>query len=91
MVLAVLNSAGFEAYLVGGCVRDHLMSRVPNDYDITTSATPEEIVALFPRTHYENVYGTVGVVTTPEYKENGDKNEEIVTSTIRAEPKPAHE
>jgi len=57
-----LSEAGFENYLVGGCVRDLLISRTPKDWDITTNATPEEIVALFPHTFYENDYGTVGVV-----------------------------
>lgn len=66
MVLAVLQNASFEAFLVGGCVRDLLMGRKPNDYDITTNATPEEIIALFPKTFYENTYGTVGVVTCGE-------------------------
>lgn len=42
-----LNRAGFEAYLVGGCVRDSLMGRVPGDWDITTSALPEETKQVF--------------------------------------------
>lgn len=66
MVLAVLQNASFEAFLVGGCVRDLLMHRKPNDYDITTNATPEEIIELFPKTFYENTFGTVGVVTCGE-------------------------
>ncbi len=66
MVSAMLQHSGFQAYLVGGCVRDHLMGNVPSDYDITTNATPEQVIALFPRTFYENIYGTVGVVTATE-------------------------
>jgi tRNA nucleotidyltransferase (CCA-adding enzyme) len=66
MVIAVLSSANFESYLVGGCVRDLLMGVKPKDYDITTNATPEEIIDLFPKTFYENTYGTVGVVTCGE-------------------------
>ena len=66
MVIAVLNSASYEAYLVGGCVRDLLMDIKPKDYDVTTNATPEQIIALFPKTFYENTYGTVGVVTCGE-------------------------
>ena len=42
-----LNEAGFEAWLVGGCVRDRLMGAEPHDYDITTSATPAETAAVF--------------------------------------------
>ncbi len=66
MVLAVLQNASFEAFLVGGCVRDLIMGNKPKDFDITTNATPEEIIALFPKTFYENTYGTVGVVTCGE-------------------------
>lgn len=66
MVIAVLQGASFEAFLVGGCVRDLLMGRKPNDFDVTTNATPEQIIALFPKTFYENNYGTVGVVTCGE-------------------------
>ncbi len=66
MVIAVLQNAKFEAFLVGGCVRDIFMNVKPKDYDITTNATPEEIIALFPKTFYENSYGTVGVVTCGE-------------------------
>ncbi|MDO8481919.1 MAG: CCA tRNA nucleotidyltransferase [bacterium] len=58
-----LRKAGFESYLVGGCVRDLLLSREPKDWDITTNAKPEQIQALFKETFYENDYGTVGVVT----------------------------
>lgn len=61
-----LINAGFEAYLVGGCVRDLLIGREPKDWDVTTNATPEQIQALFPETFYENEYGTVGVVTKSE-------------------------
>jgi len=57
-----LENAGFEAYLVGGCVRDLLLERKPTDWDITTNAKPEEIQKLFEHSFYENDYGTVGVV-----------------------------
>ena len=58
-----LRDAGFEAYLVGGCVRDLLLEREPKDWDITTNAKPEQIQAMFKETFYENKFGTVGVVT----------------------------
>src|SRR4051812_8256581 len=61
-VTLTLEKAGFKAYLVGGCVRDLLLDREPKDWDVTTDATPEEIIKLFPHTFYENNYGTVGVV-----------------------------
>lgn len=57
-----LEKAGFEAYIVGGCVRDLLVGKKPKDWDVTTNATPGEIIKLFPKTFYENEYGTVGVV-----------------------------
>ena len=58
----MLEKAGFEAYLVGGCVRDLLMDREPKDWDITTSAKPEQIISLFEKTIYENIFGTVMVI-----------------------------
>ena len=48
-ILNILQNAGFEAYAVGGCVRDAVMGKTATDIDITTSAKPEEILALFPR------------------------------------------
>ncbi|OIO30926.1 hypothetical protein AUJ77_01110 [Candidatus Nomurabacteria bacterium CG1_02_43_90] len=65
-VTETLRKAGFEAYLVGGCVRDILQEINPKDWDITTNAKPEEIQALFEETFYENDYGTVGIVTETE-------------------------
>ncbi len=47
-ILGTLNDAGYEAYIVGGCVRDALMGKVPNDWDVCTSALPEETKAAFP-------------------------------------------
>ncbi|MEK7095272.1 MAG: CCA tRNA nucleotidyltransferase [Patescibacteria group bacterium] len=61
-VVETLEKGGFEAYLVGGCVRDLFLGRDPRDWDITTNATPEKIISLFPKTFYENTFGTVGVV-----------------------------
>jgi putative nucleotidyltransferase with HDIG domain len=58
-----LENAGFQGYLVGGCVRDLLLDKKPKDWDVTTNATPEEIQKIFPETFYENTYGTVGVVS----------------------------
>lgn len=46
-VLYRLHNAGFQAYLVGGCVRDLLLGKVPKDFDVTTNATPEQVKALF--------------------------------------------
>lgn len=61
-VVQTLEGAGFEAWVVGGCVRDLLLKRMPKDWDITTNANPEKIQGLFPNTYYTNEFGTVGVV-----------------------------
>lgn len=72
-----LKNAGFEAFLVGGCVRDILLGQEPKDWDITTNAVPDEIISLFPKTFYENSYGTVGVV----YEEIDDPRLRIIEVT----------
>jgi len=61
-VTQTLQKAGFEAHLVGGCVRDIISGKKPKDWDVTTNAKPDQITAIFPKTFYENDYGTVGVV-----------------------------
>ena len=71
-IASALKGAGFEAYLVGGCVRDLFMRREPKDWDVTTNARPEEITPLFPKTFYENEFGTVGVV-----------NEDVSSETLK--------
>jgi poly(A) polymerase len=58
-----LRSGGFAAFLVGGCVRDMLMGRTPKDYDVTTSATPEQVLSLFPDA--PTVGAQFGVVIVP--------------------------
>lgn len=58
-----LEKRGFKVYLVGGCVRDLLMKRKPKDWDFTTNAQPEEIQKIFPKSFYENKFGTVTVIT----------------------------
>lgn len=62
-IIEVLGSSGFEAYAVGGCVRDALLGREPGDWDITTSAAPQEVKRLFPRTVDTGLqHGTVTVL-----------------------------
>jgi putative nucleotidyltransferase with HDIG domain len=61
-VTSTLKGASFEAYLVGGCVRDLILQKNPKDWDITTNAHPDQIQALFEETYYNNSFGTVGVV-----------------------------
>ena len=64
--METLKGADFEAFAVGGCVRDLLMGHEPNDWDVTTNAKPDEIQKLFPEHVYENEFGTVGVKTGSE-------------------------
>jgi putative nucleotidyltransferase with HDIG domain len=61
-VTNTLREAGFESYLVGGCVRDLVLGNEPKDWDVTTNAHPDQVQALFPETYYNNAFGTVGVV-----------------------------
>ncbi len=62
-VLAALRSAGFEAYAVGGCVRDTIRGVEPQDWDVATNAQPKEIQTIFLKSFYENAFGTVTVHT----------------------------
>ena len=48
-ILDVLEENGYEAYMVGGCVRDLILDREPNDYDITTNARPDVVASLFDK------------------------------------------
>ena len=66
-VLETIHAAGYEAYVVGGCVRDSVLGRNPQDWDITTSARPEQVKALFRRTIDTGIqHGTVTVMLEKE-------------------------
>lgn len=66
-ILSRLEKAGFEAYAVGGCVRDSILGRVPDDWDITTSAKPGQVKAVFPHTVDTGIkHGTVTVLLDHE-------------------------
>jgi len=77
-IVKTFKSAGFEVYLVGGCIRELLRGETPKDWDLTTNAKPHNIIGLFDNTFYENDYGTVGVVVE-KWKEKQEKTEESVT------------
>ena len=68
-IIANLAEAGFEAYAVGGGVRDRLLGRPPKDWDVATPATPEQIQKVFPKAVYANRFGTVGVKVGQELYE----------------------
>lgn len=77
-----LEEAGYEAFIVGGCVRDLLTGKEPEDWDITTNARPEEILKVFPEGRYENVFGTVIV---PIKNEEGGTEHAVEVTTYRSE------
>ena len=77
-----LEKAGYEAYIVGGCVRDLLLGKTPKDWDITTNARPEEILKALPEGKYENIFGTVLI----PIKNMEDETEDVVeVTTYRSE------
>jgi len=82
-VIDKLKDKGFEAYIVGGCLRDILLERIPQDWDVTTSARPEEIQKIFKKSFYENKFLTVTLQTGS--KDPGLK--EIEVTTFRSEAK----
>lgn len=77
-----LEAGGFEAFVVGGSLRDLLLERTPKDWDITTKARPEEILGIFPEGKYENVFGTVLV---PVKNGAGETEEVVEITTYRSE------
>lgn len=60
-IISRLQKGGYEIYIVGGAVRDLLMGLPVDDWDFTTSATPEQILKVFPEGFYDNKFGTVGI------------------------------
>ncbi|HLW86231.1 MAG TPA: CCA tRNA nucleotidyltransferase [Candidatus Sulfotelmatobacter sp.] len=65
-IVQTLRQRGFQAYLVGGCVRDLLLGREPKDYDVATNATPEQVMAIFPETYAVGAQFGVVLVPVPE-------------------------
>ncbi len=82
-IIGKLEKKKFQAFIVGGCVRDYLQNVTPNDWDITTSATPEEISKIFPKNYTDNTFGTVRVFT----KSKEENLKEIEITTFRTEEK----
>ena len=99
-ILKQIQAAGFEAYAVGGCVRDSILGRVPDDWDITTSAKPEQVKEIFRRTVDTGIqHGTVTVmfdkegfeVTTyrvdGEYEDSRHPKEVLFTASLEEDLK----
>jgi len=69
-IVRELRQAGHSAYLVGGCVRDLVLGREPADYDVATSALPQDVMRLFPKTYA--VGEQFGVVLVPVVRDGFD-------------------
>jgi len=82
-IIELLKKEGYEAYIVGGCVRDLLRKAEPEDWDIATNAKPEEIQKFFPHSFYSNNFFTVTVLTNSK----NQKLKEIEITTFRKEAK----
>ena len=82
-VIDKLKKKGFEAYIVGGCVRDFLRGVGPQDWDVATNAKPTEIGKIFPRSYADNKFGTVTILTGSE----DPKLKEIEITPYRIESK----
>jgi poly(A) polymerase len=84
-IVRELRQAGHSAYLVGGCVRDLILSREPADYDVATSAPPQEVMRLFPQTYA--VGAQFGVVLVPVRRDGpqGRDNYAIEVATFRSD------
>jgi poly(A) polymerase len=84
-IVQALRQRGFQAYLVGGCVRDLLLRREPKDYDVATSATPDEVMDIFPETYAVGVQFGVVLVPAPEGAGGNDtsKSHTIEVATFR--------
>ncbi len=82
LVLDTLHEAGYEAYVVGGCVRDHLMGRIPGDYDVTSGALPAECMDVFRGWRIIETGLKHGTVTVVAKGDTGHENVEITTFRI---------
>lgn len=85
-IVAELRSAGHKAFLVGGCVRDLLLGREPADFDISTDATPDQVMAIFPETYAVGAKFGVVLVPQPGEKALGNPHGNIVeVATFRSD------
>src|SRR5258708_3520483 len=84
-ILRTLRRKGFAAYFAGGCVRDLLLNREPSDYDVATSATPEQVMQIFPQTYA--VGAQFGVVLVPVLRDTpeGPANYAVEVATFRSD------
>src|SRR5690349_20513254 len=76
-IVRQLQSSGHIAYWAGGCVRDELMGRMPQDFDVATDARPEQVLAMFP--HSQKVGVAFGVVLVRQRRGNAMAQVEVAT------------
>lgn len=85
-IVRTLRQKGFQAYFVGGCVRDLLLGRDPADYDVATDATPEQVMSIFPRTYAVGAqFGVVLVPSDDEACEVSGKAACVEVATFRSD------
>jgi poly(A) polymerase len=91
-IVKTLRQHGFEAYLVGGCVRDLLLGREPKDYDVATNATPRRVMTIFPETYAVGAQFGVVLVPAPDSgsapdceAEGGSKSACVEVATFRSD------
>jgi poly(A) polymerase len=90
-IVETLRQHGFQAYLVGGCVRDLLLGREPKDYDVATDATPVEVMKIFPETYAVGAQFGVVLVPAPESAgasdsaETSAKSHAVEVATFRSD------
>jgi poly(A) polymerase len=91
-IVKTLRQNGFQAYLVGGCVRDLLLARKPKDYDVATNATPQQVMGLFPNTYAVGAQFGVVLVPCPVQEDGGTspsamapKSHAIEVATFRSD------
>lgn len=86
-IVRTLRENGFQAYLVGGCVRDLLLGREPKDYDVATNATPEQVMRIFPETYAVGAQFGVVLVPAPQavVTESISKSHAVEVATFRSD------
>ena len=90
-IVRTLRGRGFQAFLVGGCVRDLLLGREPKDYDVATDATPRQVMAIFPETYAVGAQFGVVLVPAPDVEqqqaesEGASKSNAVEVATFRSD------
>ena len=84
-IVETLRQHGFQAYLVGGCVRDLLLGREPKDYDVSTDARPEQVMKIFPQTYAVGAQFGVVLVPVADDGPNASQTQAVEVATFRSD------